>query len=193
LNNLIIFCNVHNKSSFIYLLAVVEEAAVIVSKMANLTIPSSSKMVGIALATSVGAEEITEALGKSFASKNITNVVVSLVESPSILPYVAKQMSENCSVVLAVAVVKNDTTGLSQILTQALVETGLVQNCPIIPAIISPASLLELKASLSACTDAWSSSVVSLLALGVVEPTPLTVVEVMIIHPNLLYLYLHLR
>jgi hypothetical protein len=108
------------------------------------------------------------------AAKGITNVVVFLVEDPIILPYVAKQMAEDCAVVLAIGVLKNDTTNLSQTLTQALVETGLVQNCPIIAAITSFSSLLELKASMNDCTAGWTSSVASLLALGEATPVVLT-------------------
>lgn len=156
------------------LLVVKEEIATIVQKTEVLSLTSSSKKVGIALATSTGAEEITSSIAISLAAKGITNVVVFLVEDPIILPYVAKKMAEDCAVVLAIGVLKNDSSNLSQTLTQALVETGLVQNCPIIAAILSPKSLLELTASIGDCTSGWSSSIASLIALEDASPIALT-------------------
>lgn len=140
--------------------------------------PSSSKMVGIALATSVGAEEITTAIAKALAAKGITNVVVSLVQSAYVLPYLAKQMAEKCAVVLAVGVLTDDDVFASEILIEALISTGLAQKCPTVPVIIAPKGMLELKSSLSHHCPAWANSVSSLLALGIVAPVAVSSLEV---------------
>ena len=143
--------------------------------MDYLAVPSSSKLVGIALASKVGPENITSAIGKALASRGITNVVVSLIEDASILPFLAKSLAETCDVVLAVGVLGVDSKGLATLLTQQLVEAGLVCNCPIIPGIMIPGNLLELKALLPACTNTWANSASSILALrGGAQPIPLS-------------------
>ena len=146
--------------------------------MTFLSVASSSKKVGIALACASGAEEITTAIAKSLASRGVTNVVISLVENATILPYLAKQMTEKCDVVLAVGVLPAESNNLCGVLSQALIEVGLVSNCPIVPAMIAPSSLLELKASLAHCAPTWSSSVVSLLSLGIVAPVDISEYQV---------------
>ena len=133
--------------------------------MEFLTVPSSSKLVGIALAAHVGAENITTSIGKALAARGITNVVISLVEEPSILPFLAKSLAETCDVVLAVAVLGADEKNMSNLLKQQLVEAGLVCSCPIIPGVMIPGNLLELKALLPACTNTWCNSVSSILAI----------------------------
>lgn len=152
------------------ILPIADEITDSLKKIKILSVPSSSKIVGLALATSVGAEEITLAVGKALAAKGVRNVVVSLVHSATILPYVAKQMAAKCDVILAVGVLETDTANLSQILTTALIETGLRVNCPIIPGMLAPGSLLETKAALSVCLPGWIKSILSLVALGVVHP-----------------------
>ena len=133
--------------------------------MDYLTVPSSSKLVGIALAAHVGAENITTSIGKALAARGITNVVISLIEEPSILPFLAKSLAETCDVVLAVAVLGADEKNMANLLKQQLVEAGLVCACPIIPGIMTPGNLLELKALLPACTNTWCNSVSSILAI----------------------------
>ena len=142
--------------------------------MEYLAVPSSSKVVGIALAAAVGAESITTAVAKALAHKGIVNVVVSLVEDPSILPFLAKSMTGSCDCVLAIAILSADSTIASANLTQQLVETGMVTGTPVVPGIISPTSLLELKALLPSCTTSWSNSVSSILAIsGGAVPVPI--------------------
>ena len=122
-------------------------------------------MVGIALATTVGAEDITIAVSKALAAKGITNVVVSFVEDPAILPFVSKSLSESCHVVLAVAVLSGDGKNMSQFLTKALTETGLETGCPVVPGMMTPNSYLELKAALPASCHGWANAVASILAV----------------------------
>jgi methylmalonyl-CoA mutase cobalamin-binding subunit len=143
--------------------------------MEYLSVPSSSKLVGIALATTVGAEDITVAITKSLTAKGMANVVVSFVEDPAILPFIAKSLSETCHVVLAVAVLNGDAKNMAQFLTKALTETGLETGCPVVPGLMSPASYLELKALLPGCTFQWANSVSSILAVkGGVQPVAVT-------------------
>lgn len=151
--------------------------------MDYLTVPSSSKMVGIALATTVGAEDITIALSKALAAKGITNVVVSFVEDPAILPFVSKSLSESCHVVLAVAVLNGDAKNMSQFLTKALTEAGLETGCPVVPGMMAPNSYLELKASLPASSQGWANAVSSILAVRN-GAQPVAVTD--IVHPTIL-------
>lgn len=139
--------------------------------METLSVSSSSKAVGIALATAVGAEEITVAIAKALASKGITNVVVTLVPNANVLPFLVKQMAETCDVVVAIGTLSPDEGFMTKILIESLIQTGLTAKTPVVPAIISPTGILELKASLPHLCDGWSKSVSSLLALGVVAPT----------------------
>lgn len=141
------------------------KAAADAKRMDYLAVPSSSKLVGIALATSAGAEEITVAISKALASKGITNVVIQFVEDPTILPFISKTLAETCDVILAIAVLSGDGVQMSQFLTKALTETGLASGCPVIPAMMAPSSYLELKASLPACSNVWSNSISSILAV----------------------------
>lgn len=151
--------------------------------MDYLSVPSSSKMVGIALATTVGAEEITVAVSKALAAKGITNVVVSFVEDPAILPFVSKSLSESCHAVLAVAVLNGEAKGMSQFLTKALTETGLETGCPVVPGLMSPNSYLELKALLPASCVTWANAISSILAVRN-GAQPIAVTE--IVHPSIL-------
>ena len=147
-------------------------------KMNIMTVPSSTKLVGIALATSVCAEEVTTAIGKALAAKGVTNVVVSLVESILILPYLVKEMTQKCETVLAIAVVEEDGAPMADLIAQTLFEIGLAQNCPVVSATMSPSNVLELKAMLPVKARSWASSIVSLLALDVVAPISLSAFEV---------------
>jgi calcyphosin len=143
--------------------------------MEYLSVPSSSKLVGIALATTVGAEDITVAITKTLLAKGMGNVVVSFVEDPAILPFIAKSLSETCHVVLAVAVLNGDAKNMAQFLTKALTETGLETGCPVVPGLMSPASYLEMKALLPGCACQWANSVSSILAVkGGVQPVAVT-------------------
>ena len=135
-------------------------------------------MVGIALATHSYAEEMIVELAKSLAARGITNVVINLVESATILPYLVKQMTEKCDVVLAVGLLNSEERNLADILTESLITTGMTQSCPVVPALISPASLLELKASLHLSCPKWASSVNSLVALETVAPIAFSSLEV---------------
>ena len=148
-----------------------DEVFTIFKRMEALSISSSSKVVGIALAAHSGAEEITVEVAKSLAAKGITNVVVSLVESACVLPYLVKQMTEKCSVILAIGLLNEEEVYMKEILIESLIQTGLTQKCPVVPAFITPPSILELKASLHHSCPGWANSVCSLLALGVVPPT----------------------
>lgn len=161
-----------------YFSTFIDEIIALIKKMEIMTVASSSKLVGIALATSVCIGEVITAIGKSLATKGVTNVVVSIVESPSILPYLVKEMAQKCDIVLAVAIMEQDGTAMVELLGQSLVEIGLVQNCPVVPALMSPSNALELKAALPSCTRQWTSSIVSLLALGLVAPVPMSTLEV---------------
>lgn len=147
-------------------------------RMNIMTVPSSTKLVGIALATSVCAEEVTTAIGKALAAKGVTNVVVSLVESILILPYLVKEMTQKCETVLAIAVVEEDGAPMADLIAQTLFEIGLAQNCPVVSATMSPSNVLELKAMLPVKARSWASSIVSLLALDVVAPISLSAFEV---------------
>lgn len=160
--------------SYIFL----DEVFTIFKRMEALSISSSSKTVGIALAAHSGAEEITVEVAKSLAAKGITNVVVSLVESASVLPYLVKQMTEKCSVILAIGLLNKEETYMKEILIESLIQTGLTQKCPVVPAFISPSSILELKSSLHHSCPGWANSVCSLLALGIVPPTLISSLEV---------------
>lgn len=135
-------------------------------------------MVGIALATHSYAEEMIVEIAKSLAARGITNVVINLVESATILPYLVKQMTEKCDVVLAVGLLNSEERNLTDILTESLITTGMTQSCPVVPALISPASLLELKASLHLSCPKWASSVNSLVALETVAPIAFSSLEV---------------
>jgi hypothetical protein len=148
-----------------------DEIFMTIKKMETLSVSSSSKSVGIALATAAGAEEITVAIAKALASKGITNVAVTLVASPSVLPYLVKQMTENCDVIVAIGTLLPDEQFMAEVLIESLIQTGLTAKTPVVPAIISPTGILELKSSLAHLCDGWSNSVSSLLALGVTEPT----------------------
>jgi 2-keto-3-deoxy-6-phosphogluconate aldolase len=150
-----------------------DEIFMTIKKMETLSVSSSSRAVGIALATSVGAEEITVAIAKALASRGITNVAVTLVPSPSVLPFLVKQMTETCDVIIAIGTLLPDEHFMAEVLIESLIQTGLTAKTPVVPAIISPASLLELKASLPHLCDGWSNSISSLLALGVIPPTPI--------------------
>lgn len=155
--------------------ASVQQVAAESKPMEYLSVPSSSKLVGIALATTVGAEDITVAISKSLLARGVGNVVVSFVEDPAILPFIAKSLSETCHVVLAVAVLNGDAKNMAQFLTKALTETGLETGCPVIPGMMSPGSYLELKALLPACAVQWTNSVSAILAVrGGVQPVAVT-------------------
>ena len=117
-------------------------------------------------------------IAKSLAARGITNVVINLVESATILPYLVKQMTEKCDVVLAVGLLNSEERNLTDILTESLITTGMTQSCPVVPALISPASLLELKASLHLSCPKWASSVNSLVALETVAPIAFSSLEV---------------
>jgi hypothetical protein len=145
-------------------------------KMDYLTVTSSSKMVGIALAASVGAEEVTTNIAKALATKGITNVVISLVENPSILSFVAKKLTASCSVVLAIGVLPGSTD--VQSLSDSLIQTGLLNDCAVIPGVITASSLLELKATLPNLCVAWASSVASALALKSGSPVYIPVTAI---------------
>jgi hypothetical protein len=107
-------------------------------------------------------------MAKSLANKGITNVVTFLVEDPLILPFIVTEMTKSCSVVLAVGVLSGKTTGAAQTLSQALIQSGLLSGCPVIPGLIKTSNLVELKALLPEYTASWTSSVSSLLALQVI-------------------------
>lgn len=145
-----------------------------IKKIEALSVPSSSKSVGIALATAAGAEEITVAIAKTLASKGINNVVVSLVPSATVLPYLVKQMTENCDVIIAIGALLPEEQFMTETLIEAIIQIGLTEKTPVVPAVISPNGLLELKASLTNHCESWANSISSLLALGVVEPTPIS-------------------
>lgn len=147
-------------------------------KIELLSVPSSSKLVGIALATHLHAEEMILEVAKALAFRGITNIVINLVESATILPYLVKQMTEKCDVVLAIGLLNSEESYLSEILTESLITTGLTQSCPVVPALISPPSLLELKASLHTSCPKWASSVNSLVALDTIEPIAFASLEV---------------
>ena len=117
-------------------------------------------------------------VAKSLAARGITNVVINLVESATILPYLVKQMTEKCDVVLAIGLLNSEESKLSDILTESLITMGMTQSCPVVPAIIAPASLLELKSSLHHNCPKWASAVNSLVALETVAPISLASLEV---------------
>ena len=150
-------------------------------KMNIMTVSSSTKLVGIALATSVCPEEVTTAIGKALAAKGVTNVVVSLVESILILPYLVKEMTQKCDTVLAVAVIEEDGQPMADLIAQTIFEIGLAQNRPVVSATMSPSNVLELKAMLPAKARSWANSIVSLLALDLVAPISISTLEVKII------------
>lgn len=86
-------------------------------------------------------------------------------------------MTKSCAVVLAVGVLSDKTSGAAQTLTRALIQSGLLSECPVISGLINPSDLLELKAILPEYTACWTSSVSSILALqsGV---TPESVIDI---------------
>ena len=126
---------------------------------------NQTKPIGIALATSTGAQEVTTEISKALTAKGFTNIVVSLVAEPSILPFVTKSLCETCQVVIAVAVLNAESGDMSQFLTKALTETGAKSGCPVVPGTMSPSSLLELKAMLPACATQWANSVSAIVSL----------------------------
>jgi hypothetical protein len=117
------------------------------------------------LMDSTGADEITSEISKSLASKGITNVVVFRVKDPLILPFVVTEMTKSCAVVLAVGVLSDKTSGATQTLSRALIQAGLLSECPVISGLINPSNLLEIEAILPEYTACWTSSVSSILAL----------------------------
>ena len=136
-----------------------------------------TKPIGIALATSTGAQEVTIEISKALTAKGLTNIVVTLVAEPSILPFVTKSLCETCQVVIAVAVLNADSGDMSQFLTKALTETGTKSGCPVVPGTMSPSSLLELKAMLPSCATQWASSVAAIINLqNGAKPVPVTTI-----------------
>ena len=152
--------------------------------MDYLAVSSSAKKVGIALGTSVGAENITAAIGKTLAARGIPNVVVSLVEDPFILPFIAKSLAESCDVVLAIGVLGVDSKANAANLTSQLVEAGLSCGVSVVPGIMAPSNLLELKALLPACCNTWANSVSSILAVSEVASVPIAeiILEDVLLH-----------
>ena len=134
--------------------------AVVTNTLAKVEISPSSKSVGLAIATPVGGEFVTTALATALASKGITNVVVSQVTEPAILPFLVKNMVSSCAVVLAVAVLTNESSAVGNPLSSALLQIGLEHgSCPVIPGVFAPASLLELKGVMPNHAGEWSSSI----------------------------------
>lgn len=74
-------------------------------------------------------------------------------------------MTKSCSVVLAVGVLSGKNSGSTQTLSRALIQSGLLADCPVIPGLINPSNLLELKANLPNYCASWTSSVLSILAV----------------------------
>ena len=137
------------------------------SVLPKLEITPTKKAVGLAIAAPPGSELfITTSLATALAAIGITNVVVSHVGEPAILPFLVKNMVANCAVVLAVAALTTESAGVSASLTSALLQIGLDSgSCPVIPGVLAPSSLLELKAVMSNYATTWTNAVHSAIAI----------------------------
>ena len=137
------------------------------SVLPKLEITPTKKAVGLAIASPPGSELfITTSLATALAALGITNVVVSHVGEPAILPFLVKNMAASCAVVLAVAALTTESAGVSASLTSALLQIGLDSgSCPVIPGVLAPSSLLELKAVMSNYATTWTNAVHSAIAI----------------------------
>ena len=127
--------------------------------------------VGVVVATDgkFDCTELVNAIVKALAEEGIRNAFVMQVEDPMLLPYAAQQLGRSYQVVLAAAVMSNDSFGHNvafvQTLTSALLHAGIANGLHIVPAVICHESLLETRALLPKKALQWAKSTSSLLRL----------------------------
>lgn len=136
--------------------------------------------VGIVVSGSVGADFLPDAISKALQVKGITGAVVSTVGDNGVLPYAVMNMTKTCDVVIGTCCIVADASGgAAASLNSSLMQIGLNGKVPIIPAIVSQSSLLEVKATLPFFAEEWANAVVGILGLktGLVS-TPAPVHEI---------------
>ena len=114
------------------------------------------------------AEDIVMTVTKALKAQGIVNVSVVRSETALDVAYAAQALCGTCDGIVACAVVTGDaatTAPLSQSITAALLQVGVMGKTPIIPGIIGANSLLEAKVLFGDKAPSLAKSLVSTLQI----------------------------
>ena len=114
------------------------------------------------------AEDIVVTVTKALKTEGIVNVSVVRTEAALDVTYASQALCGSCDGIVACAVVTGDvaTNGsLSQSITAALLQVGVMGKTPIIPCIIGANSLLEAKVLFGDKAPSLAKSLVSTLQI----------------------------
>lgn len=142
--------------------------------------------VGILIAGTLGAEELTHAISKALVLEGISGTVISCVSDTALVPFAAQKFVLSVDVVVVGSILMDPSHTEAPTLRTALSQIALSAGKPIIPGLVVQESLLEAKALLGMLAADWARAAAAALnmkheALVVTEAPEVVIVAPVVV------------